>query len=282
MSRPQLGLAAVLFLLTLLGLPAYILPTTTPATSSSGSSSSKGTASVPETSLSLTKTTEEQREEIRYRRKVNINTADKAQLETIPSIGPNMAEDILKFRKNGNTFYRVSDLDQVSGFGTKTVETIKDHVTVGRDVRKEAPPSGAQGDKIDINSASKQRLKTLQGVGSVTADRIITYREENDGIRTTQDLNEIPGIGSATIERLLPQLENLSREKSGATGGKINVNFAGEDRLTELPGIGPVTAGRIIEYRNQNGDFASLDDLMKVSGIGDDTVEGLRDSARVE
>ena len=50
--------------------------------------------------------------------------------------------------------------------------------------------------------------------------------------------------------------------------GPININRATLRQLDALDGIGPVIAGRIIEYRNKNGSFLTVDDLQKVSGIG--------------
>jgi len=50
--------------------------------------------------------------------------------------------------------------------------------------------------------------------------------------------------------------------------GPININRATLRQLDALDGIGPVIAGRIIEYRKKNGSFLTIDDLQKVSGIG--------------
>lgn len=50
---------------------------------------------------------------------------------------------------------------------------------------------------------------------------------------------------------------------------QISINEADVDELTELPGIGPVLARRIIEYRNQNGLLEKLEDLKRVKGVGD-------------
>ena len=49
----------------------------------------------------------------------------------------------------------------------------------------------------------------------------------------------------------------------------VNINTADKELLVQIPGIGPVTADSILQYREDNGQFKSLDDLTKVKGIGD-------------
>ena len=61
------------------------------------------------------------------------------------------------------------------------------------------------------------------------------------------------------------------------TYGKININTATADQLSMLPGIGVTTAENIITYRNENGVFISLNDLLKVKGIGEKRLEQIKD-----
>jgi competence protein ComEA len=71
---------------------------------------------------------------------------------------------------------------------------------------------------------------------------------------------------------------------SGSTSGGttlININSASEIELEDLPGVGPVTAAAIIDYRTQNGPFATIDDLIDVTGIGPSTLEQIRPFATV-
>jgi len=58
-------------------------------------------------------------------------------------------------------------------------------------------------------------------------------------------------------------------------GGKVNINSAGESDFENLPGIGPVLAQKIVDYREQHGPFRSIQDLMKVSGIGQKKFDSL-------
>lgn len=62
---------------------------------------------------------------------------------------------------------------------------------------------------------------------------------------------------------------------------KININTATKEELETIPGIGPALAERIIEYRNKNGKFKSIEDLKNVSGIGDKKFENIKEKIRV-
>ena len=83
-----------------------------------------------------------------------------------------------------------------------------------------------------------------------------------------QDHWHIPRIGEA------PKVTT-----AGAANplGKIDVNSATSAQLEELPGVGDVKARSIIQYREANGPFASVDDLLAVRGIGPAILDAIRD-----
>lgn len=63
--------------------------------------------------------------------------------------------------------------------------------------------------------------------------------------------------------------------------GLVNLNTADAATLDTLPRVGPAMAARIIDWRESNGPFTAIEDLMNVSGVGDKTFEGLRDRVTV-
>ena len=68
---------------------------------------------------------------------------------------------------------------------------------------------------------------------------------------------------------------------STAPSGLINVNTATAEELETLPGIGPVLAASIVDHREQNGPFTSVDQLLDVSGIGESRLADIRDLVTV-
>lgn len=67
--------------------------------------------------------------------KININTATLEELQTLPRIGPAIAQRIIDYRKEHGPFKRIEDLLKVRGIGERVFEQIKDRITVGSEVR---------------------------------------------------------------------------------------------------------------------------------------------------
>ena len=65
--------------------------------------------------------------------------------------------------------------------------------------------------------------------------------------------------------------------KAGTDEEKVNINTADEKELDTLPGIGPAMAQRIIEYRETEGAFQSIEDIKKIRGIGEAKFAKLKD-----
>jgi competence protein ComEA len=65
-------------------------------------------------------------------------------------------------------------------------------------------------------------------------------------------------------------------EQQGLGSSQVNLNTAGTEQLTTIPGIGESMAQRIVEWRDEHGPFRRVEDLMKVKGIGEKSLEKLR------
>lgn len=77
---------------------------------------------------------------------------------------------------------------------------------------------------------------------------------------------------------VVPEPEENPEEEAA---GPVDINTAAAEELQNLPGVGPVLAQRIVEYREANGPFASMEDLLGVKGIGEATLDKFRDRITV-
>ena len=73
-----------------------------------------------------------------------------------------------------------------------------------------------------------------------------------------------------------------SSSTSDTSSKKVNINTATQEELDTLPGIGPSIASKIIDYREQNGKFNSIEEIKEVSGIGEAKYEKIKDSITIK
>jgi competence protein ComEA len=117
-----------------------------------------------------------------------------------------------------------------------------------------------------------------------SGDRVIDALKRAGGARRGADLTSL-NLAALLVDGtqiVVPRPGAAMPGGAGSTGSStgstalINVNTASETELETLPEVGPVTAAAIVEYRTQNGPFATVDDLIDVSGIGPATLEQVR------
>ncbi len=85
-----------------------------------------------------------------------------------------------------------------------------------------------------------------------------------------------------TIEKFDAGSYKAADDELFRSGEKININTADDRELMKIKGIGKTVAERIVEYRYQNGNFASIDDLKNVKGVGVALFEKIRNRIKVE
>lgn len=91
----------------------------------------------------------------------------------------------------------------------------------------------------------------------------------------------VPRQGEAVASGQTSSGPASGSDGGASSSGVININTATAEELDSLPGIGPSTAAAIVEDRERNGPFASPEDLMRVSGIGEGKFSKLKDQIRV-
>ncbi len=117
-----------------------------------------------------------------------------------------------------------------------------------------------------------------------------------DAVRAAGGLRAGRGYGAVNLARLLVDGEQVIVGRRAGSGpapagsgpgsgsdpaAVIDLNSATAEQLEELDGVGEVLAGRIVAWREANGRFTAVEDLIDVEGIGEATLSGLRDSVRV-
>jgi competence protein ComEA len=134
--------------------------------------------------------------------KIDVNTADAATLETLPGVGPTIAQAIVSSRP----FASVDDLSRVPGIGEARLAELRDHVTVSR---RTTQREGSRADRplsptgrININTASREELEALPEIGPVKAQAIIDARP----FKSAEDIMRVNGIKEATYEAIRDQI----------------------------------------------------------------------------
>lgn len=107
---------------------------------------------------------------------------------------------------------------------------------------------------------------------------ITIYKRQNE----KRNLNKIEYmiVKSRSLENSTENRYNRKEEYKNMN--QVNINQATIKDLEALPSIGPVLAQRIIDERNRVGKFSSLEDLLKVKGIGPKILERIKDKIRIE
>ena len=178
----------------------------------------------------------------------------------------NMNEDNISFEDSLIIDDSIVDEEDVQ----EEVKKIKIHIT--GEVNNEGIVELDKGARID---------DAIKMAGNITSNadlsKVNLAYELLDGQKVY-----IPSLNEEIEEYVASEAGENVLEESEAVGGKININVADASALQTINGVGESLANKIINYRQKNGKFKSIDDLKNVSGIGEKKFEDIKDKIVVK
>ncbi|WP_418968752.1 ComEA family DNA-binding protein [Alloscardovia omnicolens] len=130
-------------------------------------------------------------------------------------------------------------------------------------------------------SSSSSRSQSHQEPSNGLSQESSTPQEDPRSNISAQQSQQFQTQKPSELQSTSPQ-ESQPAPAPSNNDSRINVNTANLEQLQEIPGVGPVNAQKILDYRSRHGSFTQVDDLMEVSGIGAKTLEKMRDHVRVQ
>lgn len=224
----------------------------------------------------------------------NKNDFDKSESRGTP-YNPNRDSDSDNSQDTLAEIHKfISKIEEITGSNKNDNDSYETELHNFHNSVEETPEQNSSGENMNIKSDTStydNAGKSLEAYG-LDEEKTKKLRVKQSKERITNFLAVIIPItviltimlvGQAYINRKsdgkikILTIETIPRtEENGTTVTIININTASAVDLTFLPGIGEVKAKSIVEYRERHGEFSSVEDIMKVKGIGESTFEKIK------
>jgi competence ComEA-like helix-hairpin-helix protein len=206
---------------------------------------------------------------------------------------PKTIQTILNYRNKGGQFRKAEDISRIYGLSANEAERLMPYVKIEAASTSEKlpvtaslnkqevkePPSAFHEKKskpIDINKADTAEWKSLKGIGSYYAKKIVSFRNKLGGFYSVQQVAETFGLPDSTFQSIQPFLLN-----NPSAIRQINVNTASIDELKAHPYLKATVANAIVNYRNNHGDFTTVQQLQNIGAIDDQLFQKIAPYLRV-
>ena len=221
----------------------------------------------------------EQKAAKRYR--INPNYIDD-QLGYTLGLSVAEIDRILRYRAGGSYFNSVEDFQRISGVSDAKLKTIvprfkfpsrQKFPSLTKTSASTAIENNIEvGALKDLNRATAEELRAVNGIGAVLSERIIKFRKALGGFVLFEQLYDVYGLQPDVISRIRLRFELLSRPAITP----LDLNKAGVEELAQLVYINFDLAKEIVAYRTAIGRFNSYEQLSEISGFPSDKIERIR------
>ncbi len=176
---------------------------------------------------------------------------------------------LTQFRNQNKFVNSAEEFQLVTGISDSLLNEIApffkfpDWVTNKRKTTSIAPSPVGSTKVFDLNKATANDLRQINGIGEKLSSRIVRFRDRLGGFLTDEQLYDVYGLEAEVVERALKHFRVLNPP----TVEKININSADVEELASLVYLKYHVAQNIVMYREENGLYTSFDDLFNVSGF---------------
>lgn len=208
------------------------------------------------------------------------------------------ALNIINYREKGGRFRKPEDLARLYTLKPEEAQRLMPYVriaeapTIDNSGQNMEPIEGAvpiefskefpkkeriEMGPVDVNLADSVLWQMLPGIGAKRASSILRYRERLGGFIRVEQVAESYGLPDSVYEKIKPRLQIGS-----VAIQQLSLNKATETELKNHPYIGWQWAKIIVAYRNQHGNFKTVDDLLKIHVVRKDWLEKVRPYLKVD
>lgn len=181
-------------------------------------------------------------------------------------LSPSELDRLFAYRKQDKFVNSAKEFQNVTQISDSLLNEISpyfkfpDWVNSNQAAAKKETRAKKASTRKDLNSATAEELISIYGIGEALSERIVKFRDRLGGFLVDDQLYDVYGLKPEVVERTLLKFQVVKAPSIN----KININKAGVEELSRLIYINKSLAFNIIEYRDKNGLFASLQELSQV------------------